>query len=257
MDIYLESCTISCRYVMYAMVVMAVLRYDVLVQWYLPYCFYYTWCNPLQSGITVTGMCRHHHHHHQYAILGVCGIMLLEDLFNYWRYTDYNTYGYKPLGLSTTCLLLNVARSTVSRVLALVVALGYGIVRPTLGGDSRKVQTLGLLYAICCLWYNFFEEIRTEQVVSNDVLMLVILPLTTMDAIFYWWIFYALHRTLNQLKIRRQSAKLSMYRKYSVTLISAIISSAVMVVYQTYVLAVTTEDERWQQVCVMMMYMCG
>lgn len=189
------------------------------------------------------------HRDAQYVIALVCAVNLTESLFSYWEYSDYNTYGVRSIGLSMMALVFNVIKSSMSRVLALVVSLGYGVVRPTLGGDARKIQALGVLYLFCSLWYNFVEFIRTEQVVSNEVQLLVILPITTLDAIFYWWIFYALHRTMNQLKIRRQTAKLSMYKNFAITLISAVVSSVVMVLYQTFVLAITTEDERWDQVC--------
>ena len=45
-------------------------------------------------------------------------------------------------------VLISSARKTVSRSLVLVVSMGYGVVRPTLGGLTKKVVSLSAAYFV-------------------------------------------------------------------------------------------------------------
>ena len=108
---------------------------------------------------------------------------------------------------------ISTVRKTVSRLLVLAVCLGYGVVRPTLGNLAYKVLGLGLCYTIFSAALDVTSNVSQISELSVPVRLLFIAPVACLDALFYWWTFSGLTRTLSQLSTRRQSAKLLLYRQ--------------------------------------------
>ena len=75
--------------------------------------------------------------------------------------------------------------------------------------------------------------------------MLFIAPVALLDALFYWWTFSGLTRTLAQLSTRRQSAKLQLYRRFSQVLIASIAISGLWVCWQMLAIVANDLDSRW------------
>lgn len=101
---------------------------------------------------------------------------------------------------------MDAAKTTLSLFLLLVVSLGYGVVRPTLGPVMRRVQLLaaahfifGILYAIGVLM------LLTE--VSAAWPIMFIMPLAVTLAAFMLWILHALTTTISTLERRHQTFK--------------------------------------------------
>ena len=61
------------------------------------------------------------------------------------RYVDFaafNDSGVRPYGTTVAAVLLGTARKTLARALLLLAAMGYGVVRPTLGDAGARVSAL-------------------------------------------------------------------------------------------------------------------
>ena len=78
----------------------------------------------------------------QNCISAVIGLSMIEMAAWYFDYDRFNRTGYRPYNTTVIAALLGALRKSVSRMLLLVVAMGYGVVRPTLGGLQRKVGGL-------------------------------------------------------------------------------------------------------------------
>ena len=57
----------------------------------------------------------------------------------YFDYVNFNATGYRPYVTTLYAVLLGCARKTISRVLVLIVSMGYGVVLPYLGAIQHKV----------------------------------------------------------------------------------------------------------------------
>ena len=101
--------------------------------------------------------------------------------------------------------------------------------RPTLGATAWRVAALGALYFACSAVLDVASNVAQLSEVSVPLRLLFILPVALLDALFYWWVFAALTRTLAQLSTRRQGAKLLLYRRFSHVLVVSIVLSAVWV----------------------------
>ena len=58
----------------------------------------------------------------------------------YFDYVNFNNTGFRPYDVTLWAVMVGSARKCISRMLLLVVAMGYGVVRPTLGGLTKKVR---------------------------------------------------------------------------------------------------------------------
>jgi hypothetical protein len=54
----------------------------------------------------------------------------------------------RHVGVVVTGIFLSVIRRTLSRMLLISVALGYGVIRPSLGAAKNKIIALGVVYFV-------------------------------------------------------------------------------------------------------------
>ncbi|KAE8663186.1 hypothetical protein F3Y22_tig00113084pilonHSYRG00007 [Hibiscus syriacus] len=72
----------------------------------------------------------HLHYHITLVIaLGMCEM----DVW-YFEYSNFNSTGTRPMGITLSAVTFVSVKKTLSRLLLLVVSMGFGVVRPTLGG---------------------------------------------------------------------------------------------------------------------------
>jgi hypothetical protein len=93
----------------------------------------------------------------------------------------------------------------------LIVALGYGVVKPSLGDDMRKCQLLAAVHLVFGALYTGFTLYEQQQSKGFAILWLVI-PLAVTLTAFYVWTLSALANTTQHLELRRQYFKLDMYK---------------------------------------------
>eukprot|EP00033_Pygsuia_biforma_P003122 GCRY01003429.1.p1 GENE.GCRY01003429.1~~GCRY01003429.1.p1 ORF type:complete len:599 (-),score=128.01 GCRY01003429.1:473-2269(-) len=182
----------------------------------------------------------------QHYISVVLLLSLLEATTRYFDYSHLNDTGYRSAALVSFSIIFATVKSTVVRMLFLIVSMGYGIVRPTLGADGRRVCFVGGIYFIASLIYNITEylEYESSEVVTFFVII-TILAVAFLDGVFYWWIFYALHRTASQLKIRQQTVKLLVYRRFAAVLLGSVVASVIFSFYQIVHMSSVDEDGSW------------
>lgn len=108
--------------------------------------------------------------------------------------------------------ILNAARNSFSFFLLLIVCMGYGVVKPTLGRTMIYVRWLAIAHFVFGIVYAI-----TSLVVNPDnagpFVLLIVLPLAGTLTAFYVWTLNSLNLTLKDLRARKQHVKESMYRK--------------------------------------------
>ncbi|KAJ7946652.1 Transmembrane protein like [Quillaja saponaria] len=182
----------------------------------------------------------------QHCITTVIALGLFEMVLWYLEYVNFNNTGMRPIVVTTWVVTVGAVRKTVSRLLILSVSMGYGVVRPTLGGLTSKVLLLGLTYFLASELLDITEYVGTINDVSGRARLFLVLPVAFLDAFLILWIFTSLSRTLEQLQAKRSSVKLDIYRKFSNALAVAVISSVAWIGYEVYFKATDPFNERWQ-----------
>ncbi|XP_050378810.1 uncharacterized protein LOC126796089 [Argentina anserina] len=181
----------------------------------------------------------------QHCITAVIVLGLFEMVLWYSDYVNFNNTGMRPVFLTTLVVTVGAVRKTVSRLLILTVSMGYGVVRPTLGGLTSKVLLLGATFFLATELLNITEYVGTINDVSGRARLFLVLPDAFLDAFLILWIFTSLAKTLEHLQTKRSSVKLDMYRKFSNALAVTVIASVAWIAYEVYFKATDPFNEKW------------
>ncbi|XP_018851051.1 transmembrane protein 87B [Juglans regia] len=182
----------------------------------------------------------------QHCITAVIALGLFEMILWYFEYVNFNDTGMRPIVVTTWVVTVGAVRKTVSRLLILSVSMGYGVVRPTLGGLTSKVLLLGTTYFLASELLDITEYVGTINDISGRARLFLVLPDAFLDAFLILWIFTSLSRTLEQLQAKRSSVKLDIYRKFSNALAVTVVASVAWIGYEVYFKATDPFNERWQ-----------
>lgn len=108
--------------------------------------------------------------------------------------------------------VLNAGRNSFSFFLLLIVCMGYGVVKPSLGRTMIWVRVLaithfvfGVIYAVASL------SITPDS--AGPLVLLIVLPLAGTLTAFYVWTLNSLNATMKDLIDRKQKTKAMMYKK--------------------------------------------
>ncbi|KAA8618624.1 Transmembrane receptor eukaryota [Pyrenophora tritici-repentis] len=140
-------------------------------------------------------------------------VFLVLEMMMTWGYYDYqnrhgNNVGAKALMIVVA--VLNAFRNSFSFFLLLIVCMGYGVVKPSLGKTMTVVRWLavahfvfGVIYAVASL------TVRPDD--AGPLVLLVILPLSATLTAFYIWTLNSLNLTMKDLMERKQHVKATMF----------------------------------------------
>ncbi|PNT55754.1 hypothetical protein POPTR_001G209400v4 [Populus trichocarpa] len=182
----------------------------------------------------------------QHCISAVVGLGFFQMILWYFEYANFNSTGMRPVVLTTWVVTVGAVRKTIARLLVLCVSMGYGVVRPTLGGLTSKVLLLGITYFLASELLDITEYVGTINDLSGRARLFLVLPDALLDAFLILWIFTALSKTLEQLQVKRSAVKLDIYRKFSNALAAVVFASVAWIAYELYFKATDPFSERWQ-----------
>ncbi|GMH24487.1 hypothetical protein Nepgr_026330 [Nepenthes gracilis] len=182
----------------------------------------------------------------QHCITTVIALGWFEMTLWCFEYANFNNIGVRPIAITTWVVTLGAVRRTISRLLILSVSMGYGVVRPTLGGLTSKVVLLGITYFLATELLDVTEYVGIVNDISGRARLFLVLPDAFLDAFVILWIFTSLSKTLEQLQAKRSTVKLDIYRKFSNALGVTVIASVAWIAYEVYFKATDPFNERWQ-----------
>ncbi|KAK9820340.1 hypothetical protein WJX72_009196 [[Myrmecia] bisecta] len=182
----------------------------------------------------------------QHWITGVVGLGMMEMSTWYFDYVNFNATGFRPYMTTIYAVLLGCIRKTLSRLLVLVVAMGFGVVLPYLGAIQKKIIALGVVYflAVCAL--DITSNVGTIDDLTSTARIMLVLPVAILDAILILWVFTSLSKTLNQLQTRKAGAKLELYKRFTNLLALLVWISVAWIAYEMYYKVTDQFNEKWQ-----------
>lgn len=197
--------------------------------WFSQYAKFWKEVLPLQNCITL-----------------VITLGMLEMSFWYFEYAEFNETGIRPIGITLWAVTFGAVKRTVARVIILMVSMGYGVVRPTLGGLTSKIVMLGVTFFLASEVLELVENVGAVSDLSGKARLFLSMPVALLDAFFILWIFTSLSSTFKKLQARRILIKLDIYRKFTNALAVAVIVSVGWICYELYFKANDAFNERWQ-----------
>ncbi|KAL7955406.1 lung seven transmembrane receptor domain-containing protein [Trichoderma compactum] len=143
-------------------------------------------------------------------------IFLAIEMLLTWGFYDFqNHHGTANVGSKVYLIvvaILNAARNSFSFFLLLIVCMGYGVVKPTLGRTMIYVRWLAAAHFIFGIVYAVTSLLVSPESAGPYVL-LIVLPLAGTLTAFYVWTLNSLNFTLKDLRERKQHVKEGMYKK--------------------------------------------
>ncbi|KAL2526839.1 Lung seven transmembrane receptor family protein [Abeliophyllum distichum] len=182
-----------------------------------------------------------------YQITAVIGLGMCEMALWYFEYANFNATGSRPMGITLWAVTFSAIKKTVSRLLLLVVSMGYGVMRPTLGGITSKIILLGAVYFVASEALELVEHLGNINDFAGKSRLFLVLPVALLDAFFIIWIFSSLSKTLEKLQMRRSMAKLELYRKFTNALAVSVLLSVAWIGYELYFNASDPLSELWRK----------
>ncbi|PWA74965.1 lung seven transmembrane receptor family protein [Artemisia annua] len=122
----------------------------------------------------------------------------------YFDYAEFNKSSLRPTGTTIWAVTFGTVKRTVSRLIILTVSMGYGVVRPTLGGLTSKVVMLGGTFFLASEVLELVEHVGAVSDLSGKAMLFLSLPVAVLDAFFILWIFTSLSSTLNKLQANEE-----------------------------------------------------
>ncbi|KAI4355412.1 hypothetical protein L6164_004188 [Bauhinia variegata] len=200
------------------------------VFWFSQYARFWRDVFPLQNCITL-----------------VITLGMFEMALWYFDYAEFNETGVRPTGITIWAVTFGTIKRTVARLIILMVSMGYGVVRPTLGGLTTKVLMLGATFFLASEVLELVENAGAISDLSGKARLFLVLPVAVLDAFFILWIFKSLSATLSKLQARRMMVKLDIYRKFTNALAVAVIVSVGWLCYELHFKSNDVYNERWQK----------
>ncbi|KAM2993650.1 hypothetical protein FF2_045722 [Malus domestica] len=199
------------------------------IGWFSQYARFWREVFPLQNCITL-----------------VITLGMLEMALWYFEYAEFNETGVRPTGITVWAVTFGTVKRTVARVILLMVSMGYGVVRPSLGGLTSKVILLGLTFFLASEVLEMVENVGAVSDLSGKARLFLVLPVAVLDAFFILWIFTSLSATLKKLQARRMMVKLDIYRKFTNAMAVTVIVSVGWICYELYFKSNDVYNEQWQ-----------
>ncbi|KAL5270127.1 hypothetical protein ACHWQZ_G001003 [Mnemiopsis leidyi] len=121
--------------------------------------------------------------------------------------------------------LLSTFKHGLSRILVLIICMGYGIVKPRLGTTKHLVLALGLAYCLFVAIDSIYVKlVAPTKPMTQRQRLYAYIPRAVVNAVLIWWIIASLVSTIRTLRMRRNVIKLTLYRHFSNALAFGILS---------------------------------
>lgn len=174
----------------------------------------------------------------QYWISAVLSFGLLETALEYGYFLNWNDSGDQHVGVAIAGSVFAVCKRALSRVVIQFVALGYGIVRPSLGDDLWRVLVLGTSYFVLSCIYTLSVKFSPSSSTMSDpeynFISLVILMLAGVDTTFYIWTITSINSLVVTLAARKLVMKYVLYRNFRYVLFASLFLTFVWVIYGSF-----------------------
>ncbi|KAF3153339.1 hypothetical protein TWF751_004582 [Orbilia oligospora] len=153
-------------------------------------------------------------------------IFLIIEMLMTWGFYDYmNIHGSNIVSkvFMVIVAVLNAGRNSFSFFLLLIVCMGYGVVKPSLGSLMWYCRALALAHFIFGVIYSVASLAIVSPETAGPLVLFVILPLAATLTAFYVWTLNSLNLTMKELLDRKQNVKALMYRRLWWVLLGSII----------------------------------
>lgn len=183
----------------------------------------------------------------QHFMTAVIVLGALEMSAWYFDYVNFNVTGHRPVVPTIWAVLMGDVRKTTSRVLIVMVSMGYGVVIPFLADLQKKqLLCLGVVYFVTVSVLDGISNVAAIDDLTSAATLVLSVPVALMDGVFILWVFQNLSKTLRLLQFRNATGKLQLYRRFTNALAAWVWVSIAWAVYELYSKVADQYNEHWR-----------
>lgn len=172
-------------------------------------------------------------------------VFLVIEIFMTWLFYDFqNRHGLSTgaKALLIVVSVLSAGRNSFSFFLLLIVCMGYGVVKPSLGRTMIWVRWLAITHFVFGVVY-VIASLSVTPENAGPLVLLVVLPLAATLTAFYIWTLNSLNATMKDLMERKQTIKAMMYRKLWWCILGSIIVIFVFFFVNSWTFAGVSDED--------------
>mmetsp|Transcript_33382 Transcript_33382/g.58530 ORF Transcript_33382/g.58530 Transcript_33382/m.58530 type:complete len:458 (-) Transcript_33382:34-1407(-) len=181
------------------------------------------------------------------TVIAVCVLEAALKAADFWVYNDSSV---RSDFLSTSAIVAVCWRGALARFLMLCVCKGWGVVTDKIP-SLIKASLLSISYFIVSIAYYKVRQQLHGQVATADLkhtFMMVSVPLSVIDTIFFSWTLQSLNATKVKLEIDHQAFKLRLFNILTYLIYSAIGSAVVILFFEGYDVSRINQEGVWQRI---------
>ena len=168
----------------------------------------------------------------------------------YLHYIEWNEYGVKVPAVTAFAYLCGVLKRTISRVLVIIVCMGYGLTKHSLGTEWFRIGTIAVIYFFLSCAYTALRVLpdasKSSSQLHKDTSGGVVLALVCCDAYIYGLVFVSLNGIIDGLRARKQTLKLNLFLGLRRVLITAMVLAFVWMMYVITFLLGDPAHQYWE-----------
>ncbi|CBK21790.2 uncharacterized protein [Blastocystis hominis] len=172
----------------------------------------------------------------------VVGTFLFDTVIRLLMLSNFNHEGVYDRKITMFSLFITSATHTVARCLIIMVAMGLGVSKASLGNSMWKIVVMGVVYFFFSLWDSIVSTYSTDSKVN----LYRIIPASLLDSFIYFWILQSLLDTIQELEDKKQTGKLDVFISLRNIIIVAVIVSTLYNVLFSYLIMFKKIDSLWK-----------
>lgn len=185
----------------------------------------------------------------QYCIGVVLAFGLGEACLWYFTFYRWNVVGSCAWPVFIGATFLSVVKSVFSYMLVLVGSMGWGVTKPQLSWCTAcKVVTCSVIFIALDFTRRmvmFFRNTRGDRTVPTSFLFGILVPISVLNGIIFYWIFTSLAKVTEELKEQSQSEKVKLFESLHRVLVFALAAAVLAEVHEMFNLSRSIE-EQWR-----------
>lgn len=176
-------------------------------------------------------------------VISIVLVTFLVDVVVKWRNLNaYNSTGTYVTSITVISLFVSAVTRAIARCLTLMIAMGLGISRASLGKTSIRVVLMGVIYFV----FSFWDAVSSTFATSSDLKLWRIIPTSLVDSVFYFWILQSLLDTINSLEDQKQTSKLNVFLKLRNIIVAVVVLSTIYNIGFSYMVATKLIESQWK-----------
>ena len=179
----------------------------------------------------------------QVIILVVLICFVMSNVVKVLYLTVFNSTGNNVFFLAVLSMFVECTTRTSTRILTLLVCMGLGVCRTTLGNSTCKFIVFAVSYFIVSFWDAYSNMYPST---SSGVEFCRLLVTSGMDALVYFWIFQSLMDTMDELTEKKQMAKLDIFTRLRNLLVASVILATLTLILFSYIVVNDYAHHIWR-----------